>query len=147
MKPITPAAMEVHRVLYVEDAEDNFLTAELQLRKRYALTWARSDEEAVRLLKENPRGFAAILMDIELQGAVLDGIKLTRLIRGKLPLNQHPPFAAGLSVIETPVIYVTAYGTRYPEAELLATGASAVITKPVNFLALSMAIATASMRG
>lgn len=148
MKPVAaPQPAAVTRVLYVEDEQDNYLTAELHLRKRYELTWANTDEKAVELLRANPRGYAAILMDIELRGAALDGIALTQLLRGKLPEAQRPPFANGLPTILTPVIYVTAYGSRYSEPELLATGASAVILKPVNFLALSLAIATAAMRG
>lgn len=33
-------------------------------------------------------------MDIQLQGSILDGIKLTRLFRGTLPASEVPTFAA-----------------------------------------------------
>lgn len=136
----------VQRVLYVEDEEDNFTVAELRLRKRYQLVWAKTDRQAVELLTASPRGYIAILMDIELQGVALNGIQLTRLLRGGLPTHERPGFAARLPIITAPIIYVTAYGSRYGERELLQTGANAVIIKPVNFLALSLAIATDAMR-
>jgi len=127
-------------VLYVEDEEDNWIVTELQLRRRFQLTWARDDRAACEQLRQAPRSPQAILMDIQLRGAAMDGIQLTRALRGTAPAAEVPEYARGLAPLAAPIIFVTAYGARYSEAELLAAGGSAVINKPVDFVALSLAL-------
>ena len=140
--PTTPGA----RVLYVEDVHDNFVVTEMHLRKRYRLDWASSDRMALDKLRTSPSGYAAILMDIELNGAAMDGIQLTRLLSGQLSDADVPAFARGLPPIRTPILFVTAYGSRYTEAELKQAGGSGVVLKPVNFITLSLALARLAIR-
>jgi len=136
----TPRPRDLPWVLYVEDEEDNWIVTELQLRRRFRLTWARDDREACEQLRQAARPPHAILMDIQLRGAALDGIQLTRVLRGLAVPPETPEYARGLSQLAAPIIFVTAYGARYSEQELLAAGGSAVINKPVDFVALSLAL-------
>ncbi|HEX8706131.1 MAG TPA: response regulator [Myxococcaceae bacterium] len=137
---LTPPARPLPWVLYVEDEEDNWIVTELQLRRRFQLTWARDDRAACEQLRQAPRPPHAILMDIQLRGAALDGIQLTRALRGTAVAPDVPEYARGLPPFRAPIIFVTAYGARYSEQELLAAGGSAVINKPVDFVALSLAL-------
>jgi CheY-like chemotaxis protein len=137
--PPTPPSRELPWVLYVEDEEDNWIVTELQLRRRFHLTWARDDQSACEQLRQAARPPHAILMDIQLRGARLDGIQLTRALRGTATA-EVPEYARGLASSSVPIIFVTAYGARYSEAELLAAGGSGVINKPVDFVALSLAL-------
>ncbi len=137
---LTPEPRNLPWVLYVEDEEDNWIVTELQLRRRFHLTWARDDRAACEQLRQAQRPPHAILMDIQLRGAALDGIQLTRALRGMASEVELPEYARGLAVLTAPIIFVTAYGARYSEQELLAAGGSAVINKPVDFVALSLAL-------
>jgi signal transduction histidine kinase/FixJ family two-component response regulator len=132
-------ARHKERVLYVEDDDDNFRVAELRLREGYDLVRAANAEEACRLLASETN-WSAILMDIELRGSELDGIELTKLLRGRLRGPSVPPFAKDLGPIDVPVIFVTAHGAKYSEATLLLAGAEKVISKPVDFSALNLAL-------
>jgi CheY-like chemotaxis protein len=135
-----PPAGALPWVLYVEDEEDNWIVTELQLRRRFQLTWARDDRAACELIRQAPRPPHAILMDIQLRGASLDGIQLTRALRGTAAAAELPEYARGLAPVSAPIIFVTAYGARYSKEELLAAGGSGVINKPVDFVALSLAL-------
>ena len=132
-------AEDLPRILYVEDVDENFDVVQLRLGRAYSLTRAATDKEACAALKQ-PDGFYAVLMDIELAGSRLNGIQLTRLIRGKLPAAERPDYAAAVPVSEVPVLIVSAYGTTYRTAELLAAGADDVLAKPVDFTRLSLAL-------
>jgi CheY-like chemotaxis protein len=72
-------------------------------------------------------------MDIQLKGSQLDGVKLCRLFRGTLQDPALPPYARECPTITAPIIFVTAYGQRYTEAELKGVGGHMLITKPVDF--------------
>jgi CheY-like chemotaxis protein len=85
-------------------------------------------------------------MDIQLRGSSLDGIQLTKLFRGKLPMSELPPYALGCPVLPIPILFVTANGNQYSEETLMAAGGSFTITKPVDFLKLTLALASASVR-
>jgi len=152
MKPISDASesgkvVSPRRdlVLYVEDEPENREVAELRLRKTYELLIAATDREACALLKEHGSKLSAILMDIQLKGSMLNGIELTRLIRGKLEKASLPSYAVDVPVLRVPVIFVTAYGDQHPEAELTAAGGNELIPKPVDFAALTMAITRAHL--
>jgi CheY-like chemotaxis protein len=132
-------------VLYVEDDLQNFEVAELRLGKRYELLHAPDDVTACRLLESHGDRLAAVLMDIELKGSTLDGLGLTRLLRGKGPANP-PAYAARIVARKTPVFIVTAYVGQYPPALLAEAGADNSFTKPVDFVKLSLALATASAK-
>jgi len=133
-------------VLYVEDEPENRDVAELRLRRSYDLLLAATDEEACRIIKERGAELSAILMDIQLKGSVLDGIALVKLFRGTLPTTELPAFARDVPVIATPILFVTAYGARYSEPELLAAGAQRRVTKPVNFSDLTLALVDLHLR-
>src|SRR5262245_41949473 len=106
------------RILYVEDEEDNVKVARLRLGREYQLLHAATDYEACRAFRDFGDDLVAILMDIQLSGSRLDGIQLTKLLRGTLPTDRLPSYARGLTVLRTPVIFVTAYNAKYSESEL-----------------------------
>jgi CheY-like chemotaxis protein len=111
----------------------------LRLGKAYELVRAATDREACAALRQHGP-FYAILMDIELAASALNGIQLTRLIRGQLPPAEIPEYAAGMQPSDVPVLFVSAYGTAYRRGELLATGANDVLAKPVDFTRLSLSL-------
>lgn len=129
-------------VLYVEDEDQNWEVTELRLGTRYTLMRAKNSTEALELLGKAP-GLHAILMDIQLHGSELDGIQLTRLLRGQIPEAKWPGGKPPPKV-SAPIIFVTAYGSRYSPEELQAAGGDLVITKPVDFLKLTLALANVS---
>jgi CheY-like chemotaxis protein len=133
-----PRLLPKERLLYVEDDDDNFRVAELRLRDGYELVRASDSVQACRLVQEG--GWSAILMDIELRGSDLDGVELTKLLRGRLRKDALPAYARAVQGVETPIIFVTAHGAKYSEAALLMLGAEKVITKPVDFGALNLAL-------
>ena len=137
---LRPRAAHRETVLYVEDDDDNWTVASLRLGQAYALVRATNSDEAYRLLQQHGANLSAILMDIELRGSELNGVELTKLIRGKgAPVNGRfaPLSAAARSV---PIIFVTAHGAKYTDAELHRAGAEKVIAKPVDFGMLSLAL-------
>src|SRR5689334_19599864 len=128
MKPVSgskPASAPLPAVLYVEDEDDNWTVTELRLGKRYRLFRAANDREACDLIRRLGSQLTAVLMDIQLQGSKLDGVQLTQLFRGKLPGHDLPEYARGLPTQNVPIVFVTAYGSRYPEAQLMQAGGSA----------------------
>ncbi|HTU57449.1 MAG TPA: response regulator [Polyangiales bacterium] len=128
-------------LLYVEDDDSNWQVAQLRLSQGYELVRAANAAEACRVLAARGRDLAAILMDIELRGSELNGVALTRLIRGKPLMKERPSYAEGLpSLMHTAIIFVTAHGAKYSEDQLLAAGGNKVIAKPVDFGALSLAL-------
>jgi CheY-like chemotaxis protein len=126
----------------VEDEAENRDVTELRLRDRFELVWAATDREACSMVHKHADRLYAILMDIQLKGSQLDGIQLTKLLRGE-PLSAVPPHAQGLPTLDVPIIFVTAYGSRYTEDQLLAVGGTAVVPKPVDFVDLTLALANA----
>ena len=136
----TARPVNVRPLLYVEDNDDNWHVAELRLGTRFELVRACGDMQACQLVRERGAEFVAILMDIELQGSLLNGIDLTRLTRG-YPLERTlPACAQGLPTLDAPIIFMTAYGDVHSEAALLAAGGSRVMTKPIDFKELNMAL-------
>jgi CheY-like chemotaxis protein len=127
-------------VLYVEDNDDNWEIVQLRLSRSYALQRAKNDREACAAL-QTPDAFYAVLMDIELAGSRLDGIKLTRLLRGKLPEAEQPEYARTVPVSTVPVLFMTAFGNVYTPDTLRDAGADHVLLKPVDFTKLSLALA------
>ncbi len=126
-----PAHKPLPPVLYVEDEDDNWEVAQLLLGRQYELTRARNAREAVAALQGSAQ-FSAILMDIQLSGSFLDGIQITKLLRGTLPQDQRPPYANDFPSSHVPVIFLTAYTARYTEAALVAVGGNAMLTKPID---------------
>lgn len=119
-------------VLYVEDNDDNWAVAELRLSSVYNLIRAANDREACALLKRHASELYIVLMDVELQGSQLNGIALTKLLRGRLPADQIPPYAREVAVSQVPVVFVTAYHSTFGAA-LEEAGGNFVVPKPVEF--------------
>jgi CheY-like chemotaxis protein len=146
MKKVTPtsksplAAKSRPVVLYVEDNDDNWHVTELRLGRSYQLLRAATDRAACEIFKQQSN-FYAILMDIELGGSQLNGIQLTKLIRGKLSRADLPEYARYVPQIDAPLLFVTAYGNAYDRKDLLAAGADDVLLKPVEFTRMNLALA------
>lgn len=127
-------------VLYVEDEDDNWEVAHMRLGRSYELIRAATDRDACDIFRERGQSLNAILMDIQLKGSVLDGIQLTQLVRGHLPLEGLPSYARDVPVLKTPLIFVTAYDSMYSEADLVAVGGDILLPKPVNFMTMTVAL-------
>lgn len=133
------------RLLYVEDEDDNFLIASAQLAATFQVDRAATSQEAFsRLLS---RHYDIILMDIQLAGSELNGIEITKIIKGLGPPDTCPSYAQGyesqaklFNNVNLPIIFVTAYAARYDSAALRAVGGDECISKPVDFAGLSFAI-------
>lgn len=147
LRTLTEPPPEQRLVLYVEDDVDNWAVTELFLRRRFDLVWAKSDAEACDLIAKHGHSISLILMDIELKGSQLDGITLTRLLRGERGNVPLPDFARNLPPCEAPIFFVSAYTSRYSEEELRRAGASRLVPKPVDFAALSMALSEVQVLG
>ncbi len=128
------------KVLYVEDEEANLDVARICLEKKYELLLARNDREACEILTKYGDEIAIILMDIELKNSKLDGIQLTKLVRGKLDRDTLPEYARSVPVLKTPAIFVTAYGDKYKAPSIKEAGGDRMIPKPVDFVELEMAM-------
>lgn len=133
-------------VLYVEDDENNVEVARLRLEPKFELLSAATDREACVLLRAHGPRLLAVLMDVELRGSTLDGLRLTRVIRGLLRPELVPEFARGLPEVHAPIFIVTAYGEQYPTPMVLEAGAEGAFYKPVDFVKVAEAMAAASAR-
>lgn len=130
--------MKQIKLLYVEDEDVNWEVTHLHLHSRYDMTRASTAEEAFGVLRKER--FHAILMDIQLANSKLDGIGITRILRGKEIPAKIPPFAQGLVLPAVPIIFLTAYSARYPRDELLSYGGDELVTKPIDFTQLALCL-------
>ena len=145
MSPREPNAKPT--VLYVEDDADTFKLAQLRLQARYELISATSDRQACEMLSKQGTELFAVLMDIELQGSQMDGLALVKVIRGMTAKSSLPSWAQSLPPLpHLPIIVMTAYVTRYSEAEVKAVGANHFLTKPIDFMRLNLALAQANIQ-
>ena len=126
-------------VLYVEDDDQNFEVARLRLSRGYELLHAKTDERACEILRSRGQDLSAILMDIELKDSVLDGVALVKLLRQGESADT-PSFARDLPAVRAPIFYVTAHASVLGGKELLSTGAVKVVSKPVDFAELTLAL-------
>jgi len=124
-------------LLYVEDDLNNQKVIGLRLRSKYRMLFASNDKEACKIFFQRGKEIDAILMDIELKDSELNGIQLVKLIRQSLEATSLPVYAKNVPSLETPVIFVTAYGNHYPEVVRIK---AMLIHKPVNFAELEMAL-------
>lgn len=134
-------------VLYVEDDPDTFRLAALRLQARYELINAPNDREACALLTKHGESLYAVLMDVELQGSELDGLALVKAMRGLSPRTGLPAWAQAIPRLpHLPVVVMTAYAERYTEQAVKAVGANHVLTKPIDFTRLNLALAQANIQ-
>jgi CheY-like chemotaxis protein len=128
-------------LLYVEDDDDNWDVAVLRLSANYELIRAKSAEQACQVLKSSRDEIELILMDIELRGSDLNGVELTKLLRGEpLPDRPVPVYARDLPLVSKPIVFVTAHGAKYTRVQLILAGGEQVIPKPVDFESLQNAL-------
>lgn len=125
------------RILYVEDEDTNWEVAQLWLRDKFNLTRAKNDREVFELLGKEK--FDLILMDIQLSGSTLNGVDITKILRGR-GISQVPLFAQNIGCNDARIIFVTAYSAPYSRSELVQAGGDEMLAKPVNFRRLSVAI-------
>jgi two-component system response regulator HydG len=125
------------RILYVEDEDVNWDVTYARLSGKFHMERAKTANEAFDMLSS--ADFDIIMMDIQLGGSTMSGIDITKTLKGTLP----PPVHVRPSALkpEIPVIFVTAYQARYTREELIQAGGEGVIYKPVDFTALSLAMA------
>ncbi len=104
-------------ILVVEDNLDNMKLVAWTLEDEgYAFEAAGSAEQALVALEQ--RHFDLVLMDVSLPG--MDGKEATRWIRA------HPRLA------DLPVIALTAHAIKGEDQAILASGVSALVTKPID---------------
>jgi two-component system cell cycle response regulator DivK len=104
-------------ILVVEDNPDNMKLFAWTLEDEgYAFEGVGSAEEAFRALEQG--SFDLVLMDISLPG--MDGMEATRWLRAQ------PRFA------RLPIIAVTAHAVQGEAERILASGVSALVTKPID---------------
>ncbi|MBC2606231.1 hybrid sensor histidine kinase/response regulator [Pelagicoccus albus] len=116
----TEKAQYGSRILIVEDDETNL---EVLSSMTACLGFMNTDvaldgEQACSMLRDRP--YDLVLMDVQMPK--LDGISLTRLVRG-----------SGSCLInrDVPIVGVTAYTIEHDRAECLAAGMNDYITKPI----------------
>ncbi len=123
-------------VLCIEDDYINWLVFDLRMRHACTIDHARNSSDALALI--NTRRYDLILMDIELANSDLNGIELTKLLRGM------PPFPAQGDIVtkvkDIPIIFVTAYYALYETDDLIAVGGTDLVTKPIDFRELAAKI-------
>ena len=130
-------------ILYVEDDDTNADLAQAALSEKYRVMRARTSREAFRFLSEH--NFDLILMDIELAGSNLNGIEITQVLK-KIPNAPQAIFAKPIELGGTPIIFVTAYSARYTKKELMSAGGDDLVTKPVDFTRLCLAMSRMMVR-
>ena len=118
-------AGENQRILYVEDEDTNWEVAQLWLRDKFCLTRARNDREVFELLEKED--FDLILMDIQLSGSTLNGVDITKILRGR-GLGTVPAFAENADCKNARIIFVTAYSARYSRNELVEAGGDEMLS-------------------
>ena len=104
-------------VLVVEDNRLNSELVKIYLKAFCNMDFARTGEAAVEMAAQ--KQYAAIVMDINL-GPGMDGIQATRAIR-----MFH-------GYTETPIIAVTGYTMESDKEQILASGCSHYVPKPID---------------
>lgn len=105
-------------ILLVEDNEFNQIVArEIITQAGATLEIADNGQVAIDKLKENPRAFDVILMDVQMP--VMDGFTATRVIRKELQLD-------------IPILAITAGVTEFEREECIASGMNDLIAKPIE---------------
>lgn len=116
-----------HAILIVEDNADNMKFVSWSLEDAgYEVEGVGSAEDALAALERRP--FDLVLMDISLPG--MDGREATPRLRA------NPRFA------NLPIIAVTAHALQGEDREILASGVSALVTKPIDEARLLAAISS-----
>ena len=108
----------MHKILYVEDNDDNVYMLKSRLeRKGFSVIVARDGAEGIAMAVDQKP--ALILMDLSLP--VIDGWEATRQLKARSD-TQH-----------IPIIVITAHAMAGDRESALATGCDDFDTKPVQF--------------
>jgi len=108
----------MHRILYVEDNDDNVYMLKSRLeRKGFSVIVARDGAEGIAMAVDQKP--ALILMDLSLP--VINGWEATRQLKAR-PDTRH-----------IPIIVITAHAMEGDRESALATGCDDFDTKPVQF--------------
>ncbi len=127
-------------VLYVDVDDASFAASSERLRRAYKLLRARQDREACELIRAHSRDVVAVLLDVDMPGSVLDGILLTRILRGRVPTQAVPPFARNLPELGVPIVLVTERAQSYSEHEMVNYGGDRLMRKPVEIHKLTLTL-------
>ncbi|PND39909.1 hypothetical protein C1O66_00390 [Paucibacter aquatile] len=120
-------ALQGLRLLVVEDNLNNQQVAQELLEDAGArVSLAEHGQRAVELLRERPRDFDLVLMDVQMP--VMDGYTATRWIREQLGLR------------ELPIVAMTANAMASDRAECLAAGMNEHVGKPFDLEPLTRLI-------
>ena len=133
-------------MLYVDVDDESFATSSERLRRAYKLLRAKQDREACELIRRHHAELVAVLMDVDMPGSVLDGILLTRVLRGRVPAQAMPPFARNLPTLDVPIVLVTERADSYSDHEMVRYGGDRLIAKPLELHALTLTITAWHLR-
>lgn len=133
------------KILYVEDSDSNWEVTRLNLADRFDLHRAKDAEEAFREIETY--NFDLVLMDIELAGSEFNGIEITKILRGLKAVSPGSRFESICGRYpDLPIIFVTAYSTRYSREELMEAGGNNAVFKPVDFPLLTLILSQLTMQ-
>jgi CheY-like chemotaxis protein len=130
------------KVLFVEDDSESRRIGVMRLKRYFDLLVASNDREACALYRQHADDVYLILLDIQLQGSTLDGMRLCQLfLKGNCDI-EIPEYARNLPVRSIPAVFMTAYGHRYGYNNLASAGGNRVMEKPVDFVRLCNVLQT-----
>ena len=127
-------------VLYVDVEDTSFDETSERLRRAYKLVRAQKDRDACEAIRENHEDLVAVVLDVDMPGSILDGILLTRILRGRVPAMGVPPFARNLPDIDVPIILVTSRADSYANEDMRRYGGDRLMQKPVEIHKLTLAL-------
>jgi CheY-like chemotaxis protein len=128
-------------VLYVDVEDESFQRSSDLLRHAYKLVRAQKDRDACELIRSHHRELVAVMLDVDMPGSVLDGILLTRVLRGRVPPQAVPPFARNLPDLDVPIVLVTERAQGYSDDEMVRYGGDRLMRKPMEIHKLTLTIA------
>ena len=82
-------------------------------------------------------------MDVQLRNSELDGVGIAKVLRGHIA---PPHYASDYTSDGAKIIFVTAYSACYDRSELMEMGGDDVVSKPVDFTRLSLAMSRLVVR-
>ena len=130
------------KILFVEDDPESRRIGVMRLKRYFELLVALNDREACVLYRQHADDIYLILLDIQLQGAALDGMRLCQLfLKGTCDV-EVPEYARNLPVRSIPAVFMTAYGHRYGYNNLANAGGNRVMEKPIDFVRLCNVLQT-----
>lgn len=127
-------------VLYVDIDDASFAETSERLRRAYKLIRATKDREACAAIRAHHEDLVAVLLDVDMPGSVLDGILLTRILRGRVPAMAVPPFARDLPSLDVPIVLVTSRSDSYADEDMRRYGGDRLMQKPLEIHKLTLVL-------